>query len=122
MLLPTVRLQPALTEARTGRPTSRRRQALLQTEAGQALHQRALKDLGGALDQHGLAPLAALRLRHGLTQKALCDASGLPQPHLSRLENGRVTNPDAATLERLAAALGVSMDEVMKAIQQGAAA
>ena len=121
-LLPTVRLQPAATEVRTGRPASRRRQALLQTQAGQAMHQRALKDLGDALDQHGVAPLAALRMRHGLTQKALCDASGLPQPHLSRLENGKVPNPDSATLERLAAALGVTMDEVMKAIQKGAAA
>ena len=109
-------------EVRTGRPASRGRQALLQTDAGQAMQHRALKNLGDALDQHGLAPLAALRMRHGLTQKALCDASGLPQPHLSRLENGKVPNPDSATLERLADALGVGMDEVMRAIQQGAAA
>lgn len=121
-LLPMVRLQPAETEVRTGRPVSRRRQALLQTESGQAMHQQALKDLSNALDQHGLAPLAALRMRHGLSQKALCDATGLLQPHLSRLENGKVPNPDSATLERLASALGVTMDEVMKAIQQGAAA
>ena len=121
-LLPAVRLQPATTEVHTGRPTSSRRKALLETHAGQAMQQRALKDLGDALDQHGLAPLVALRLRQGLTQKALCDASGLLQPHLSRLENGKVANPDSATIGRLAEALGVSMDEVMKAIQQGSAA
>ena len=121
-LLPTVRLRPATTEVHTGRPTSSRRKALLETQAGQAMQQRALRDLGDALDHHGLAPLVALRLRQGLTQKALCDASGLPQPHLSRLENGKVANPDSATLGRLAEALGVTMDEVMEAIQQGATA
>lgn len=121
-LLPAVRLQPATTEVHTGRPTSSRRKALLETHAGHAMQQRALKDLGDALDQHGLASLVALRLRQGLTQKALCDASGLLQPHLSRLENGKVANPDSATIGRLAEALGVTMDEVMKAIQQGATA
>lgn len=106
----------------TQRPLSKRRQALLQTAHGQALQVQALKDLGSALDAHGLAPLVALRMRCGLTQKALCEAAGLPQPHISRLENGKVPNPDGATLQRLAVAMGVSMDDVMTAIQQGAIA
>lgn len=106
----------------TKRPQSKRRQALLKSAEGQAMQVQALKDLGSALDAHGLAPLVALRMRCGLTQKALCVATGLPQPHISRLENGKVPNPDGATLQRMAAALGVSMDEVMAAIQQGAKA
>jgi DNA-binding XRE family transcriptional regulator len=121
--LPAVGLAPVKADARaTQRPLSKRRQALLQTAEGQAMQVQALKDLGGALEAHGLAPLVALRMRCGLTQKALCEATGLPQPHISRLENGKVLNPDSATLQRLAAAMGVSMDEVMAAIQQGAKA
>jgi DNA-binding XRE family transcriptional regulator len=106
----------------TARPQSMRRQALLQTAQGQAMQLQALKDLGSALQAHGMAPMVALRMRCGLTQKALCEASGLPQPHISRLENGKVPNPDGATLQRLAAAMGVSMDDVMAAIQQGVVA
>jgi DNA-binding Xre family transcriptional regulator len=101
------------------RPLSKRRQALLQTAQGQAMQVQALKDFGGALQAHGMAPLVALHMRCGLTQKALGDASYLPQSHISRLENGKVPNPDGATLQKLAAAMGVSMDDVMTAIQQG---
>lgn len=106
----------------TARPRSARRQALLQTARGQAMQVQAMADLGHALQAHGVAPLVALRLAKGLSQKALCEACGLPQPHVSRLENGKVPNPDAATLQRLAKALGVSMDEVLAAIEAGAAA
>jgi len=102
------------------RPRSSRRQALLQTAHGQSMQEQALKDLGSALEAHGLVPLVALRMGCGLSQKALCEATGLPQPHISRLENGKVNNPDGATLQRLASAMGVSMDDVLAAIQQGA--
>jgi hypothetical protein len=119
--LPAIGSAPLLVDSRpTQRPLSKRRQVLLQTPQGQAMQVQALQDLGEALDAHGLAPLVALRLRSGLTQKALCEATGLPQPHISRLENGKVPNPDGVTLQRLAVAMGVSMDEVMSAIQQGA--
>jgi DNA-binding Xre family transcriptional regulator len=121
--LPAQGVGPQQSEAQsTQRPQSKRRQALLQTAQGQAMQAQALKDLGTALDAHGLVPLVALRMRCGLSQKALCEASGLPQPHISRLENGKVPNPDGATLQRLAQALGVRMDEVLSAIQGGAKA
>ncbi len=105
--------------AKTTRPTSRRRTELMATPAGQQMARTARESLGAALQSHDLAPLAALRLSRGLSQKELCDASGLPQPHLSRLENGKVTNPDAGTLVALSKGLGASLDEVLAAIRQG---
>jgi len=103
------------------RPVSTRRAALLKTPAGQAMEQKALKDMGAALSAHSMAPIVALRMKQGLTQKALCDKTGLPQPHVSRLENGRVPNPDLATLQSLSAALGVGLDELVATLQQGKA-
>lgn len=41
----------------------------------------------------------------GLTQEQLAEKSGLPQSHISRIENAR-HSPARATLEKLAAALG----------------
>lgn len=111
--------QLARNPAKTQRPTSRRHTELLATPAGQEMARAARESLGTALQSHGLAPLAALRLRRGLSQKSLSEACGLPQPHLSRLENGKVPNPDSATLEALASGLRVSVDEVLAAIRQG---
>lgn len=103
-----------------GRPSTRRRDALLKTPEGQALHANAMSDLGAAFEAHGLSPMAALRMKKGWSQKALCDASGLPQPHLSRLENGKVPSPDLSTLNKLAQALGVPLAQVLTAVEQGA--
>jgi DNA-binding XRE family transcriptional regulator len=49
-----------------------------------------------------------LREAAGLTQVQLAEKSGLPQSHISRLE-GRKHSPSRVTLEKLAAALGVSL-------------
>ena len=50
------------------------------------------------------------RQRAGLTQAELAEKSGLPQSHISRLENAK-HSPSRATLEKIAAALGVSVAE-----------
>jgi DNA-binding XRE family transcriptional regulator len=49
--------------------------------------------------------LRTLRSEAGLTQAEMAERSGLPQSHISRLENGR-HSPSRATLEKIAAALG----------------
>lgn len=41
----------------------------------------------------------------GLTQEKLAEKSGLPQSHISRIENGK-HSPSHATLEKIAVALG----------------
>ncbi len=47
-----------------------------------------------------------LRVQAGLTQSQLAEKSGLPQSHISRLEQAR-HSPSAMTIEKLANALGV---------------
>lgn len=48
------------------------------------------------------------RKAKGLTQAELAAASGLPQPHISKLENG-IHSPSHLTLQKLAKALGVTV-------------
>jgi DNA-binding XRE family transcriptional regulator len=55
--------------------------------------------------------IRALRERAGLTQAELAQKSGLPQSHISRLEN-RQHSPSRVTLEKLAAALGVPLGDL----------
>lgn len=99
------------------RPISQRRKELQQTEIGQTQIKEARRQLASAVEAHGVAPMVALRLRVGLSQKDLVERTGLPQPHVSRLENGRVQHPDVETLVKLADALGVSLDQINEAYQ-----
>jgi len=54
--------------------------------------------------------IRAYRKTAGLTQEELAEKSGLPQSHISRLESGK-HSPSRLTLEKLGAALGVSVRE-----------
>ena len=56
--------------------------------------------------------LRAARRRAGLTMDTLAEMSGVSQPHLSQMENGRVS-PSISTLYRLANALGVSPQQLL---------
>ena len=52
------------------------------------------------------------RIERGLSQKALALKAGVPQPNLSQIEKGR--DFKVSTLWHLAAALGVSVDVLIK--------
>lgn len=52
-------------------------------------------------------PLKRLRLKRGLTQKALACEAGIEQAHLSALELGKIAAPEWATVRRLSRALKV---------------
>lgn len=54
--------------------------------------------------------LRKLRVRHGLSQEVLAVDAAIDRTYVSRLERG-LENPTVAVLERLAAALGVSIAE-----------
>ncbi|HMN75190.1 MAG TPA: helix-turn-helix transcriptional regulator [Burkholderiaceae bacterium] len=54
----------------------------------------------------GARPVRAWREHKGLTLGALAEAAGLSKPFVSQIEGGRRTG-SAATLKKLAAALGV---------------
>jgi transcriptional regulator with XRE-family HTH domain len=56
--------------------------------------------------------LRAARRRAGLTMDTLAEMSGVSQPHLSQMENGRVS-PSISTLYRLANALGISPQQLL---------
>ena len=50
--------------------------------------------------------LAALRERHGMTQRELAARMGVSQPAIAKLESGRVKNLELRTLCRWTTALG----------------
>ena len=56
----------------------------------------------------------ALRQKRGWTQNHLADVSGVPQPTIWRLEKGLIQNPKADVLRRLAAALEVYADYLLR--------
>ncbi len=56
--------------------------------------------------------LRSARTRAGLTMARLAELSGVSQPHLSQLENGKVS-PSINTLYRLANALGISPQQLL---------
>lgn len=58
------------------------------------------------------ARLRRLRREAGLTQPALCDASGVSQPHLCRIERG-LREPGLSVLIALADALRLTLDELV---------
>lgn len=64
-------------------------------------------ELGGA------HPVRAWREHRSMTLQALADAAGLSKPYLSQIEGGKRTGT-AATLKKLARALGVPMDVLQR--------
>lgn len=66
--------------------------------------------------------LRALRERAGLTQEQLASKSGVQQTTISQLELGKVRDPQYSTVAALAFALGMSTDQVARAIEASEAA
>lgn len=60
----------------------------------------------------GATPLRAWREHRALSLQALADEAGLSKPFVSQIETGKRTG-SAATLKRLAAALGVPVDALV---------
>ena len=58
--------------------------------------------------------LEEYRNRRKLNQRELSDASGVPQPMISDIENGNVKNPTIKTIYRLATALRVLVDDLIE--------
>ncbi|MFA5029627.1 MAG: helix-turn-helix transcriptional regulator [Patescibacteria group bacterium] len=54
-----------------------------------------------------------IREEKGMTQGDLCRKLGLDRAYLSNVESGK-KNPTLATMERIAEALDVSVDELLK--------
>jgi ribosome-binding protein aMBF1 (putative translation factor) len=65
------------------------------------------------------ARIRELRIAAGLTQTQLAERSGLPQSHISRLEAAQ-HSPSHATLQKLAAALNIHVNELDPSAEAGA--
>jgi DNA-binding XRE family transcriptional regulator len=86
--------------------------ALTKAAALKAARQQLAKKLVAATTH------ARLRLSRGWSQKRLADAIGTSQPHIARIENGRV-KVLLATANQLAKALGASLDQINAALGYG---
>jgi transcriptional regulator with XRE-family HTH domain len=58
--------------------------------------------------------LRMIRQKKGWTQNHLAEVSGIPQPSIWRLEKGLILNPKSGLLQRLAVALEVSMEDLLR--------
>ena len=54
------------------------------------------------------------RKERGLSQRALVRASDVTYSELSKIEAGYIQNPGVITVQKIAMALGVSLDDLMK--------
>jgi len=57
--------------------------------------------------------LKMIRLEKGMSQGDICRASGMDRGYISRVESGQ-KNPTISNLEKIAMALKVSPDELLK--------
>jgi transcriptional regulator with XRE-family HTH domain len=57
--------------------------------------------------------LQAARVQAGLTQQALCQKANLSYSTLTKIERGAIKTPSIFTIQSIAGALGVSLDELM---------
>ncbi|MBR0374181.1 MAG: helix-turn-helix transcriptional regulator [Mogibacterium sp.] len=62
-----------------------------------------------ALEFQVISMMIQVRMDSGLTQKDLSELTGIGQPNLSRIENGKCL-PDLATLDKVARALGKRLE------------
>ena len=58
--------------------------------------------------------LKTLRETKGLTQEALARKAKVTRPYITMLERGTKKNPSLATLRRIAKALGVPVEQLLK--------
>lgn len=59
--------------------------------------------------------IRATRLSQGVSQRSLADRSGVSRSYLCDIERGRDAQPSVATLDKLAAALGASRADLLRA-------
>lgn len=61
-----------------------------------------------------LTKLAAWRVKRGVTQKEMAEATGIPLSTYWRLERGRVWSPPVRYLTNCAIALGCELDDLIE--------
>ena len=67
-----------------------------------------------AMDEKGLGQrLQAARLRAGMTQQMLCEKADLSYSTLTKIERGAIKSPSIFTIQSIASALNVGLDELL---------
>ena len=67
-----------------------------------------------AMDEKGLGQrLQAARLRAGMTQQMLCQKADLSYSTLTKIERGAIKSPSIFTIQHIATALDVGLDELL---------
>jgi HAD superfamily hydrolase (TIGR01509 family) len=75
------------------------------------------------MDEKGLGKrLQTVRRDKGFTQQSLCHAANLSYSTLAKIERGAIKAPSIFTIQSIAAALGVGLDELMGSHARGVAA
>lgn len=68
-----------------------------------------------AMDEKGLGRrVQAVRTEAGLTQQALCHKAGLSYSTLTKIERGAIKSPSIFTIQNIALALNMGLDELMQ--------
>ncbi len=76
-----------------------------------------------AMDEKGLGKrLQAARQAAGLTQQGLCQKANLSYSTLAKIERGAIRSPSIFTIQNIAAAVGLTLDELIGASTPPAAA
>jgi FMN phosphatase YigB (HAD superfamily)/lambda repressor-like predicted transcriptional regulator len=71
---------------------------------------------GFILDEKSLGvKIGEARRRAGLTQQQLCQKSGLSYSTLAKIERGAIKSPSVFTIQQVASAIGMSLDELIGA-------
>src|SRR6195952_1789868 len=66
------------------------------------------------MDEKGLgARLGQVRRESGLTQQELCHKANLSYSTLAKIERGAIKSPSIFTIQSIAAAVNVSLDELL---------
>ena len=60
------------------------------------------------------AKIKAWRAKKDMTQDELAKKADIPYPTLAKIESDTVTNPTLDTVKKIAAGLGVTVDELIK--------
>lgn len=72
-----------------------------------------MKPIKRGLNVHFCDNLKRIRKEKGLSQQELADLSGMSKQHISRMESGHQDNPQIKSVVTIAAALGVSIEDLI---------
>lgn len=68
------------------------------------------------MERFGIA-LRRARTRAKLSQEQLADLAGLNRTYVNKIETGRIYRPEDENIEKLAAALGMTPDELLATVE-----